>query len=124
MSKRAIVPSGLPSGQYSQVVEAGGLVFTSGQVPYDEHGQLVSDDFAEQARQAFRNLGACLEAAGCGFQDVVKVLGFLEDFDDAGTYAEVYAEFFSPPLPARSTVRAGLAGFKVEVEAIAVLPVT
>lgn len=122
MTRKALAPEGVPSGQYSAVVEAGGLVFVSGQVPYDARGTLVSKDFSEQARQAFRNMGTCLAAAGCDFKDVVKVLGFLRDLDDAGLYGAVYEEFFSPPYPARSTVQVGLAGFSVEVEAIAVKP--
>lgn len=124
MSKRPIRPPGIFSGgQYSPVIDSEGLVFLSGQVPCDEMGALVSEDFAVQARQVFENMRRCLAAAGCTLDDVVKVIGFLDDLGNAAQYGDIYAEFFAEPYPARSTVQAGLAaGFKVEVEAIARKP--
>jgi 2-iminobutanoate/2-iminopropanoate deaminase len=110
------------AGQYSAVVESEGLVFLSGQVPYEEDGTLVTGDFAAQARQVFANMGRCLAAAGCGFEDVLKVTTYLADLHDAPVYSAIYGEFFAEPYPARATVQAGLAGFKIEVEVVARVP--
>jgi len=122
MPKRAIAPDGVPAGQYTPVVESEGLVFLSGQVPFDENGSLIAGDFSTQAHQAFENMRRCLAAAGCEFSDVVKVTTFLADFGDASEYGQIYAEYFTEPYPARSTVQAGLAGFKIEIEAVARIP--
>ena len=66
---------------------------------------------------------ACLEAAGCGLDDVVKVNAFLADLADFEGYNAVYREHFTAPYPARTTVQAGLpAGLLVEIEAVARIP--
>ncbi len=66
---------------------------------------------------------ACLGAAGCGLDDVVKVNAFLVDLADFEGYNEVYREYFTAPYPARTTVQAGLPpGLLVEIEAVARLP--
>ena len=88
-------------------------------MPFDEEATLVSDDFVAQAHQVFSNLKRCLDAAGCGLEDVVKVTAFLADFEDFEEYNRVYAEHFEQPYPARTTVSAGLFGFRIEVEAVA-----
>ena len=119
--RHAIQPDGMvvPVPPYSPVVVSGDLVYTAGQGPFDAQGTLVSEDFAEQAHQTFRNLGLCLAAAGCGFEDVIKVNAFLADLSDFTTYNEIYREYFGEPYPARTTVGAALLGFKIEVEATA-----
>jgi 2-iminobutanoate/2-iminopropanoate deaminase len=118
----ALQPEGLPtpSAPYSPVVVSGDLVVTAGQVAFDADGKLVPGGIREQTRQTLENLGRCLAAAGCDFGDVIKVTAFLTDIGDFGGYNEVYAEFFRPPFPARTTVQAGLvAGLLVEIEALA-----
>jgi 2-iminobutanoate/2-iminopropanoate deaminase len=108
-----------PKAPYSTVVKSDGLVFTAGQVPFDLEGELVAGGFDEQAHQVFRNLGSCLAVAGCTFSDVLKVTAYLADFADFSRYNEIYAEYFQPPYPVRTTVQAGLLGFKLELDAIA-----
>ena len=124
MAKEAIQPPGIaaPIAPYSPVVVSDDLVLVAGQVPFDEEAKLVSDEFALQARQVFLNLGRCLSAAGCGFDDVLKVTTFLADFADFTEYNEIYGEYFSSPYPVRTTVQAGLLGFRIEVEALARVP--
>jgi reactive intermediate/imine deaminase len=124
MERQVIQPQGLavPKAPYSPVVVSGDLVYTAGQVGMDESGAPVSDDVAEQTHQTLRNLGKCLEAAGCTYADVIKVNAYLADLADVGVYNEIYQEYFRPPFPARSTVQAGLIGFKVEIEAVARKP--
>lgn len=124
MSREALQPEGLarPAAPYSSVVVSDDLVLLSGQVPFDTDRRLVSEDFEAQARQVFDNVGRCLEAAGCGFGDVLKVTTFLADLGDFAAYNAIYAEYFVEPYPARTTVQAGLLGFRIEVEAVARRP--
>lgn len=124
MERKAIQPDNLavPKAPYSPVVVSGDLVYTAGQVGMDATGTLVSDDVGEQTHQTLRNIGACLEAAGCGFGDVIKVNAYLADLADFPVYNEIYRQYFGEPYPARTTVQAGLVGFKVEIEAVARRP--
>lgn len=124
MSENTPTPEGIgPSvAPYSPVVVSGDLVFLAGQIPYDENSQLVEGDIEVQTRQVLNNMGRCLHAAGCGFDDVVKVFAVVASFDDFAGFNTVYEEFFKPPYPARMTIQAGLYGFRVELEAIARRP--
>ncbi|HUL83973.1 MAG TPA: RidA family protein [Actinomycetota bacterium] len=125
MTRDARQPDGLPrpSFPYSPVVFGGGLVWTSGQVAVDATGGVVSGGIAEQTRRVLHNVEACLAAAGCTMDDVVKVTAFLADLGDFAAFNAEYAAAFAEPRPARSTVQAGLAaGLLVEIEAVAVVP--
>ena len=124
MSKSTPTPEGVgsPVAPYSPVVVSGDLVFLAGQIPFDEDNEIVGDDIETQTRQVLTNLGRCLAAAGCEFRDVLKINAFIADFADFPGFNAVYLEFFEPPLPARTTVQAGLYGFRVEVEATARRP--
>ena len=124
MQAQALQPEGVvkPKAPYSSVVVSDDLVVTAGQVPFDADGNVVSADFEAQARQTFENLGRCLAAAGCGFEDVIKVTTFLADLADFELYNEIYARYFREPYPARTTVQAGLLGIRIEVEALARKP--
>ena len=122
MPRQALQPDGMakPSPPYSPVVVSGDTVYTAGQVAYDAEGNLVEGGIAEQTRRVLENVRACLEAAGCTMDDVVKVTAFVVDLGDVAAYNEVYREFFAEPYPARSTVQAGLGpGVLVEIEAVA-----
>jgi reactive intermediate/imine deaminase len=126
MTREAIQPDDLPvpTPPYSPVVVAGELVFTAGQVAMNRTGTIVDGGVAEQTEQVMRNVAACLAAAGCGMDDVVKTTVFLTDLADFPAFNEVYAQHFSSPYPARSTVQVGLAaGLLVEIEAVARRPV-
>jgi 2-iminobutanoate/2-iminopropanoate deaminase len=104
----------------SAVVVSEDLIYTSGQVAFDAEGTLVPGGLEEQAVQVFENLRACLAAAGCTLDDVVKVNAYLTDLRQFETFNRVYAERFSHPYPARTTVGVALAdGLLVEVEAVA-----
>lgn len=91
-------------GPYSQAMEVGNLVFTSGQIPINpEDGQLVQGDIAQQAEQVMKNLGEVLEAAGCSYENAVKTTCFLADMDDFAAFNQVYGKYFTGK-PARSCV--------------------
>jgi 2-iminobutanoate/2-iminopropanoate deaminase len=125
--RNAIQPEGLarPAAPYSPVVVSGDLVFTAGQVGFDESGQLAADDVGGQCRRALENIRTCLRAAGCELEDVIKVNAFLTDLGNFPAFNEAYREYFEEPYPARSTVGVSLpAGILVEIEAVARVPAT
>ena len=122
MPKQALQPEGRlkPNPPYSPVVVAGDAVYTAGQTGTAADGKLVAGGIAEQTRQTLENVRACVEAAGCTMDDVVKVSAFLADLSGFAAYNDVYREFFAEPYPARTSVQAGLpAGVLIEIEAIA-----
>jgi len=122
MARNATNPSGLPAGgPYSHTVRAGNLVFLSGKFGTDKSGNLVGPGIAEQTRTAFANLKLVLDEAGLGMEDVVKCTVFITDLDDFAAINAVYAEHFTAPQPARSTVGVAALGLgaKVEIEIIA-----
>lgn len=92
-------------GPYSQgFITAGGLVFCSGQIALDPvSGAMVGSDITAQAAQVMRNIAALLEAAGLGFENVVKTTCFLADMGDFAAFNEVYGKYFTGK-PARSCV--------------------
>ena len=110
-------------GPYSQAVWANDLLFISGQIPVNpQTGKFVSDDVKEQTKQVFKNIGAILQEAGLGYENIVKATVFLADMNDFAAMNEVYASFFTKDFPARAAfqvVKLPL-GAKVEIEAIAV----
>lgn len=108
-------------GAYSQAIRAGGLVFTAGQVGAEPSSGALLAGISAQADQALRNLAAVLEAAGTGFDRVVKTTILLVDMGDFAAVNEIYARHLSPPYPARTTVavRALPKGGLVEIEMIA-----
>lgn len=122
--KKAIATERAPRavGPYSQAIGSGDLVFCSGQIGIDPaSGQLVGPGTGEQALQCLNNLGAVLEAAGLGLEDVVKTTVFLVDMGDFTAVNEVYASRFAGEPPARSAVAVMSLpkGARVEIEAIA-----
>lgn len=108
-------------GPYSQAVRAGGFVFTAGQVGAEPASGTLREGIAAQADQALQNLAAVLQAAGTGFDRVVKTTIMLVDMADFAAVNEVYARHLSPPFPARTTVAVrGLPkGALLEIEMIA-----
>ena len=123
MAKRAITtPKAKAIGPYSLAIEAGDLVFVSGQIPLDAAtGKLVEGDISAQAKQSLENLKTILDAAGLGFGHVVKTTIFLTSMADFAAVNEVYKSYVGEPYPARSTfaVAALPMGAKVEIEMIA-----
>lgn len=111
-------------GPYSQAVHVGNLLFTSGQVALTPDGALVEGDVRAQTTQVMENLRAVLEAAGTGFEHVVKSTCFLRDMNDFTAFNEVYGRFFPGEQPARSTVQVARLpkDAAVEVELVALVP--
>ena len=107
-------------GPYSQGFEVNGFVFTSGQIPVDPATGEIPQGIAAQAEQSCKNVGAILEAAGIGYENVVKTTCFLAEMADFAAFNEVYARYFVSK-PARSCVAAKALpkGVLCEIEAIA-----
>ncbi len=122
--KKIIATTNAPGaiGPYSQAVDCGAFLITSGQVPFDPAtGEFVPGGIAEQTRQSLTNVKAILEAAGLTMDHVVKTTVFLQDMGDFAAMNAVYAEFFTEGnYPARSAVEVAKLpkGALVEIEAI------
>lgn len=123
MSRKAFSATGAVAfGPYSHAIEAGDLIFLSGQTPVDSQtGKLVEGDIVEQTNQCFKNLFNVLEAAGLTPDSVKKVNVFLTDMNNFTAMNEVYSKQFSAPYPARTTIGVSSLplGAKVEIEMIA-----
>lgn len=92
-------------GPYSQAIQVGNLIYTSGQIPIDPAtGQFVEGGIKEQTRQSLRNIQAILQEAGLTMASVVKTTVFMADMADFADMNSIYAEFFTEPYPARSAV--------------------
>ena len=111
-------------GPYSQAIDCGTFLITSGQVPIDPAtGELVPGGVTEQARQSLRNIKAILAQAGLTMDHVVKTTVFLKNMSDLAAMNAVYAEFFTEgQYPARSAVEVAALpkGALVEIETICV----
>jgi 2-iminobutanoate/2-iminopropanoate deaminase len=122
--KRAISSPNAPKaiGPYSSALRAGGLLFVSGQVPFDPAtGQMIEGDIAAQTRRVLQNIGALLDAAGLDYASVVRTTVFLADMNDFAAMNDVYRTFFDEPYPARSTVQAARLprDARIEIDVIA-----
>ncbi len=91
-------------GPYSQAIDTGALVYTSGQLPIDPATGIMPEGIKAQTAQSLANVKAILAEAGLGMNNVVKTTVFLSDMADFGAMNEVYAECFSAPFPARSAI--------------------
>lgn len=108
-------------GPYSQGIEIGNLVFTSGQIPLTPDGIIVGPNIEEQVRQVLKNSEQVLLAAGSSLENVVKTTVFLADMNDFAVMNAIYAEFFKENPPARSAVQVSRLpkDVKIEIEMIA-----
>jgi len=110
-------------GPYSQGMLAGGMIFTSGQIPISaENGDIVGTNISEQTEQAIKNLAAVLAAAGSDFENVVKTTCFISDMNNFAEFNKVYSKYFSANKPARSCVEVARLpkDVLVEIEAVAI----
>jgi 2-iminobutanoate/2-iminopropanoate deaminase len=104
MNRKIINPTELPplNSTYSQAIVANGFVFVAGQIGLDPAtGELVSDDIAEQTRQALENTITVLRAAGSCIEKVVSVSLYLTQFDELSRVNAVYGQYFRKNGPAK-----------------------
>ena len=124
--KKAISTVKAPAaiGPYSQAIQVGNLVYTSGQLPIDPAtGNFPEGGIKEQTRQSLKNIQAILLEIGLTMASVVKTTVFMADMNDFADMNAVYAEFFAEPYPARSAVAVKTLpkGALVEIEVVAAL---
>ena len=124
MSKTVVSSDNAPAaiGPYSPGIQAGNMVFLSGQLGIDP-ATGMPEGVEAQAKQSLANVEALLTAAGATFADVVKTTVYLADIADFAAVNEIYASKFEAPFPARSAfqVAALPAGGLVEIEVVAAL---
>lgn len=107
MTRKIITSSHAPEpiGPYSQAIQLGNLLFTSGQIAIDPNtSELILGNIAEQTKQVLKNLSAVLKAGGTSPDTVLKTTIYLKNMDDFSVVNEIYSQFFARALPARSTV--------------------
>lgn len=109
-------------GPYSQAVEAGGVLYISGQLPLNPATGKAPEGVEQQTAQCLKNIEAILTAAGYSKTDVVKSTVLLTDIADFGAMNGIYAAFYDTNPPARVAyqVAALPLGASVEIETIAV----
>ncbi len=108
-------------GPYSQGMIVNGIVYTSGQIPVNPENGEIPEGIAAQAERSCKNVGAILEAAGVGFEQVFKTTCFLADMGDFAAFNEVYAKYFvSKPARSCVAVKDLPKGVLCEIEASAV----
>lgn len=112
-----------PIGPYNQAVQAGNMLFISGQIALNpESGQMEQDDIIAETHRVMQNLRNILSEAGMDFSDVVKSTIFIMNMGDFGQINEVYGKYFSGYFPARETVQVAALpkAANVEISMIAV----
>ena len=121
--KQSINVNGAPAavGPYVHAVKTGNMIFISGQLGLNPADGTLPEGIEAQTHQALKNLGAVLEAAGVGYEDVVRTMVFLDNMDDFAAVNAIYAEYFKESAPARSCVEVARLpkGGLIEIEAIA-----
>lgn len=126
MKKNIIATANAPAaiGPYSQAIDCGSFIVTSGQIPIDPAtGNLAEGGITAQTRQSLTNVKAVVEAAGLTMDHVAKTTVFLQNMADFAAMNAVYAEFFTEGnYPARSAVEVGALpkGALVEIETICI----
>lgn len=110
---------------FSPAVRVGDTIYVSGQASVDKTGKIVSDTFEGEFRRSIENLRTVLETSGSDLAHVVKTHNFVRDPEDLPTFNKLYAEYFSAPYPARTTITSCLPKtLKFEMDCIAVAKVS
>ena len=128
MSKSVIHTDKAPKaiGTYSQAIKSGTTVYLSGQIPLvPETMQVISEDFAEQAHQVFKNVQAVCEAVEDGsLNHLVKVNIFLTDLSNFAVVNDIMSQYFKQPYPARAAVQISALpkGVQIEIDGVMALP--
>ena len=110
-------------GPYSQAIEANGVLYVSGQIPFVPATMtLVSEDVEAQTKQSLENIGAILKEAGYDFKDVVSATVYIKDMNDFTKVNGVYDKYLGEVKPERACVEVARLpkDVKVEIGVIAV----
>ena len=111
---------------YSSALRVGNLLFISGIVAVDEHGDVVGEgDLAAQTRRGLESIGLLIASAGGGFEHLVRVNYYLADIAAWPTVGAVRREFLVEPYPAGTAVEVARlvdTRWLIEIDGLAVLP--
>ncbi len=126
MSKKVIYSANAPEpiGPYSQAIQAGNMLFVSGQVAIQRStGNVITTSIQEETHLVMKNLNEILAAAGLDFSHVVKCTIFLKDMNNFPKINEIYGSYFQQSPPARETVEVSRLpkDVNVEISCIAVM---
>ena len=112
-----------PVGPYSQAIQAGNMVFVSGQIALHPETNEIPEDFTTQCHQVLRNLQAILEASGSSLEHTVKVMIYMTDIERFNELNEIYASYLGSAKPARACVEVSKLpkGVLVEMDAVALI---
>jgi 2-iminobutanoate/2-iminopropanoate deaminase len=119
MSKSVVYSENAPEpiGPYSQAIQAGNILFVSGQIAIQRTtGKIITTTIEEETNQVMENLGAVLMAAGMNFSNIVKTSIFLKDMNNFPQVNGIYGRFFAQDPPARETVEVARLPKDVNVE--------
>ena len=110
-------------GPYSQAIQAGNMVFVSGQIALHPETNEIPEDFTAQCHQVLKNLQAILEASGSSLEHTVKVMIYTTDIDRFNELNEIYAGYLGSAKPARACVEVSRLpkGVLVEMDAVALI---
>ena len=112
-----------PVGPYSQAIQAGNMVFVSGQIALHPETNEIPEDFTTQCHQVLKNLQAILEASGSSLEHTVKVMIYMTDIDRFNELNKIYASYLGSAKPARACVEVSRLpkGVLVEMDAVALI---
>ncbi len=119
MAKNVIFSPNAPApiGPYSQAIQAGNMLFVSGQIAIQQSsGTLITANIEDEAHQVMKNLHEVLKIASFDFAHVVKTTIFLKDMNNFPKVNAVYGSYFSSDPPARETVEVSRLPKDVNVE--------
>jgi 2-iminobutanoate/2-iminopropanoate deaminase len=119
MSKTVIYSASAPDpiGPYSQAIQAGNMVFVSGQIAIQRStGQILTGSIEDETTMVMSNISDILKAAGLDFNNIVKTTIFLKDMNSFPKVNEVYGKYFAQNPPARETVEVSRLPKDVNVE--------
>jgi len=106
---------------FSPSVRYGDLIFVSGQASVDKAGKIHSGTFEEEFRRSMENLIQILHDAGSDRAHVIQTRNYLRDPANIPDFQKLYADYFKPPFPARTTITHCLPSvLHYEIECIAV----
>ena len=123
--KKEIATNNAPAaiGPYSQAIQIGNLLFTSGQIPVNPVDGTIPDGVVAQANQALTNVKNLIEASGASMDDVIKTTIFIANMEDFAKVNEIYAKYFTKPYPARSCVEVARLPKDVLLEVAAIVQI-
>ncbi len=119
MAKKIISTENAPQaiGPYSQAVQAGNLLFISGQIALEPlSGELIHGDVNAQTKRVMENIKGVVLAAGASLEDIVKCTIFIKNMGDFAAVNKIYGSYFQSEPPARATVEVSSLPKNVDVE--------